>query len=122
MDLLERAHGRDGAIAGLLHDAHEAYTGDVGTPIKSVLGPVWRAFERAWEHRVRTHYRMPDLGDALRTADLVALATEREQLMPACDSWDVPLPEHDWGWVCYGWDPPIVASSWLWHAARLGLV
>ena len=31
--------------AALMHDAHEAFTGDVATPIKAALGVDWLAFE-----------------------------------------------------------------------------
>lgn len=121
MVLLERTHGHAGAVLGLLHDAHEAYVGDVGTPIKRVLGETWRAFERAWEWRVRAHFDLPDFPGRLRHADLVALATEREHLMPECEQWDVPLPAPDRGWRCQGLEPAQALRAWLWHASRLGL-
>ena len=40
-------------LLALLHDAHEAYCGDVASPIKTVLGAAWLQFENALAHRVR---------------------------------------------------------------------
>lgn len=32
-------------LAALMHDAHEAYTGDVSSPVKWAVGPDWALFE-----------------------------------------------------------------------------
>lgn len=73
-------------LAGLMHDAHECITGDAASPVKAVLGETWRGFELGWE---RTFARMFGLREAATTyaavikrADLMALATERRDLMP----------------------------------------
>ena len=37
-------------LLALLHDAHEAYCGDVASPTKTVLGAAWLQFENALAH------------------------------------------------------------------------
>lgn len=70
----------------LMHDAHECMCGDVNTMVKMVLGILWGEFEHPLALLVRTTYnlRAPHAahGKAVRQADLVALATERRDLMP----------------------------------------
>lgn len=106
---LMRPHGRVGMLLGLLHDAAEAYIGDVPTPLKRHLwvctdpgGPAraW-AFEAAERHllgRILEAVVSPVdivrmdtdvLVAAVRAADLVALATERRDLMPRGEAWPV---------------------------------
>jgi hypothetical protein len=46
------------ARAALLHDAHEAYTGDIVSPQKRHI-PGWRDYETAWETRVRSALGLP---------------------------------------------------------------
>lgn len=71
-------------LAALLHDAHEAYTGDVSSPVKWEVGQHWRAFEDV--HAEMLHRRF-GLSTTFRSrvgelthCDLVALATERRDL------------------------------------------
>jgi hypothetical protein len=73
-------------FAALMHDAHEAYVGDLASPAKHLVGEAWGHLEiratiavrgayalatKSWEHR-----------DIIKAADLIARATEREQLLP----------------------------------------
>lgn len=93
-------------LAGLMHDAHEIICGDCSSPMKAEMRqlaaaqafvatdlPQARTFshfdrvERAAEASVRTAFRLHDAAKLyaadVRHADLVALATERRDLMPA---------------------------------------
>lgn len=67
-------------IAGLLHDAHEAYCGDVATPIKEAIGPAWRQFEDGVEKAVHASLGISALMAEWKTvvhlADTSALVTE----------------------------------------------
>jgi uncharacterized protein len=87
------------AKAGLLHDAHEAYVNDISAPLKMLL-PDYRGIEQSVEAALRRQFDVPALMPAcVKTADLVALNTERLCLMTVDRSghWDevnqaAPLP------------------------------
>jgi len=72
-------------LCGLLHDAHEAYVGDVPTPIKAMLGTAWNGLEHQAESAVLDAFglrqSMNDWRDLVTHADRVALATERRDLL-----------------------------------------
>lgn len=71
-------------LAALLHDAHEAYTGDTSTPAKQAIGPGWHGFEDFHAQAFRRHHGLlstfTGARAALRRIDLIALATERRDL------------------------------------------
>lgn len=69
------------ALAGLLHDATEAYVGDVVRPLKQLL-PEYQVIEaRIWQ-AICVRFDLPsELPDSVKRADLYMLATERRDLM-----------------------------------------
>jgi len=75
----------EAVLCGLLHDAHEAYVGDVPTPIKAQLGSTWADLEYQAREAVLDAFgvrdAMNDWCDLVSHADRVALATERRDLM-----------------------------------------
>lgn len=90
VEILERDIGARNPtllLAGLLHDAHEAYTNDLSRPMKDVIGEAWRMEERRIEAAVLARFGMAEFmaahKDTIRWADNVALVTERTQLLPA---------------------------------------
>lgn len=74
-------------LGGLLHDAHEAYIGDLATPWKEELGSAWYNFEERAARSVRRDltkelgvlYALPD-HPAIKLADRVALNIEAKNL------------------------------------------
>jgi hypothetical protein len=49
-------------FSGLMHDAHETYTGDVTTPQKELFrhhGEFYDQFEYEWAARVRKYFQLP---------------------------------------------------------------
>ena len=80
------------ALAGLLHDATEAYVGDVSRPLKSLL-PDYKQLERRIWDVIAKKYGVPSkLPASVKEADNVALMTERRDLLSACGpEWDGAL-------------------------------
>jgi len=93
-------------LAALLHDAHEAYLGDIATPIKRCLATlaggqdVVAMLATTLDSAILPAFGLPwPLPDAWRTiihaADQALLATERRDLMPQGPDLDLsaePLP------------------------------
>lgn len=93
-DLVEDEH----ALAGLLHDAPEAYVGDATLPLKQLVPGIKAIEERVWAAIAERYCLSSVLHPSVKHADRVMLATERRDLMPDHpDAWAVldgiePMP------------------------------
>lgn len=84
------------ALAGLLHDAHEAYIGDVTRPMLAAIGPAadaWHAARRRLDLAIwRSIDRPPGPSDShtmlVIRADTRALVTEARELLPETRAFD----------------------------------
>lgn len=91
-------------LAMLMHDAHEAYTADLSSPMKQVLGAAWADTEHrvAWNVHQRFGICVASASAAadIRWCDLAALSTERAQLMPPCGpQWAVSVTHPPLAWA-----------------------
>lgn len=80
------------ARAGLLHDAVEAYFGDVVKPLKNLL-PDYRRLEAQAEavimRKLGVDAELEIYHEEIKRADMIALATEKRDITAAA--------HHDWG-------------------------
>lgn len=87
------------ALEALLHDASEAYLGDLNTDLKSML-PEYKALERRVESTIASQYGIAyPLPPAVKEADLRMLMTEKAKLIPYSDIdvhyWPDAEPYHE---------------------------
>lgn len=70
----------------LLHDAAEAYLGDVIKPLKVILGDVYAAMEERFEAAIAEKFGLktdPEIKDLVKHFDLMALELEHEAFQKA---------------------------------------
>lgn len=117
-EIAEREFGLDysGQLAALLHDAHECVATDMHSPGKRLIGAAWHVWERRWMHNVRAAHRVLQsslhFAREIKQADLMALATERRDLMPPTPTeWPVLAGIEPVGWVRL-WSPERNEQPW----------
>lgn len=103
------------ALMALLHDAAEAFIGDMTSPLKAML-PEYKTIESNITNAIYKRFHVgPHQYPTIKHADLVALATERLYL----------LPETEYQWECikgikplrlqelHGWEPEEACDKFL---------
>lgn len=76
---------RDSQLAGLLHDAQEAFVNDLASPIKQYL-PQYKEMELRVEQLIARKYHFPfPMGAEVKTADMTLLVTEMRDVMRNTD-------------------------------------
>lgn len=85
----------DHQLEALLHDAAEAYIRDLASPLKRMI-PGYREIEERLDGAIRRKFGLPHMpSPEVIHADLVALATERRDIMPASPrDWFLGVPPH----------------------------
>lgn len=128
--LRDEGYDPDVQMAGLLHDAAEAYTGDIIWPMQKLL---WEAGPRAREAYNTVQRRLnaviaakagidPDLfhSDAVASPDLRILLDERVALHDAiARGWDLAEDIEPLGVRLHCWEPSIAGLRWLAHYRQL---
>lgn len=88
--------GPHAQLAALMHDAHECLVGDIASPVKWALGKAWLELENTIALLFRKRYRLLSAHAAhhrqIKQADLIALATERRDLMRFDAARNMPWP------------------------------
>lgn len=102
-----RPHGGEAQLAGLLHDAAEAYIGDISRPLKVALDDRAPGVLARIEHRIMgviaSRYGLDfPFPPIVKHADNVLLATEKRDLMP-----DIGAP-----WIGLPDPLPFTVDSW----------
>lgn len=88
--LVSRALPPKFALEGLLHDAAEAYIGDMIKPIKA-MHRGRKQHEQRVDAAVRAKFGLPEkMSPEVKEQDYRAVLTERRDIMPYC-------PDVDWG-------------------------
>ena len=78
----EAGHGVEAQFHGLLHDASEAYLGDVVWPLKQAAGMAgYKKIEAQVEAAIFERFEVVRVDDVVKRFDLILLATEKRDLM-----------------------------------------
>jgi hypothetical protein len=87
-------------MAGLLHDAHEAYIGDIPSPAAASFGPDARRrindAKRRLDSVIFSRFRIkigPLSEEVIKRADMIVLATEKRDILQHPDIDWGPLPD-----------------------------
>jgi len=119
--LLHQGADNDTAFTGLMHDATEAYIGDLSTPLKTLL-PEYRKIERRVWMAIAAKFELPiALPKEIKAADADALVCEKDSLLGyPPEPWSVQSSRVG----MYAISPisaEVAHSSFLRTAKRLGL-
>ncbi len=98
-------------LAALLHDATEAYVGDMVRPLKQVMPEYKQIEQRIWLAICERFDIAPELPECVREADMIALATERAQLMP----------DHPGEWECLAGITPLSLPLDTWTPSKAAI-
>lgn len=107
-------------LPALLHDAEEAYTGDMSTPMKMAMraagaGDAYHTIADGIRGAIFRRFGLsfpvdPDVWMEVKNADALALSTERRDLMR--------VQRKDWTWPLPDPDPVLLVPMPWWDAAE----
>lgn len=109
------------AFAALMHDATEAFIGDMTRPLKSLM-PAYKQIEQDIANIIADRFLLGEQCEhpLVKPADLQLLAAEQLEMMPPHDdAWSclegIPVPTIEWK----HWSPVDAAKNWLLRAEML---
>lgn len=110
--LMSQAVAPENALVALLHDATEAYVGDVVRPLKRQL-PGYKVIEdRVW-YTIAVRFGLDVMVPAeVKEADNRILITERLALMPKAERWGVDEDYAPLEVEIHAWAPPIAEQQY----------
>lgn len=101
----------ENALEGLLHDAHEAYIGDVATPLKPFL-PDFKQLDKINELAIRRKFGLPaEKSPEVKLQDSRAAVTEKRDLLPNSPPWDIDI--QPWEAKILPWSPYLSEMAFL---------
>ncbi len=107
-------------FAALMHDAAEAFVGDVAKPLKALL-PDYAAIEERVEAAVLTRFGLPPkMPLPVKTADMTMLRIEQAQAMDNADAWADIADLSPHGVKLMFWPPEIATKRFLRRFEELG--
>ena len=109
------------AIQGLLHDAAEAFIGDMPKPLK-VLLPDYQAFETVIEGAIFGKFGFSSLHPDVKHADKVMLKTEQHQIMRNQDGWHYTENVQPADLEVYCFPAQTAYDMFMFRAETLGLI
>ena len=117
----ERGVSAAEAFAALLHDAGEAYLGDLPHPLKhrSELGPPYKKAEALLEEAIRVRFDLAPQAAAMKPVDRSLLATERRNFAAINDPWPELEGVEPLAIEIEPWDPPRARREFLERFQRL---
>lgn len=108
------------ALEGLLHDAAEAYTGDINHPLKVMLGKAFSGIEAAIELAIAVEFNAQwPWPDVVKDADYAAYATEIRDVapprVPVMFEGGYPHEKTLKPWIepIVGWSPEYARKMWI---------
>lgn len=108
--------GTDYELEGLLHDAQEAYLQDMARPLKEheQFGRAYREAEAKAEQVIAEVFQLRcPMPAAVKSADMILLATERRDIMPPGKEWAILDGVLVLDWSVGQWTPEFAKEEFL---------
>lgn len=102
------------ALWGLLHDASEAYAGDVNKPLKNKLGDSYTSIEAKIHRLIAKTFKLPgNIPMSVHLADMRLLLTERRDLFSTVMPWDGYVGVQPFDFKIKPWSPKVAKKKYL---------
>lgn len=104
---------KDWELEALLHDAHEAYVGDVNSPLKSLL-PDYKEVEDKVENQIVAVFGLKyDQFGAVKRSDMIMLRHEKTHALGCDHEWEITQSYPDVDLELQFWTPEVAKQKFL---------